>query len=53
MSELDTDKPPSLTLLQQIAESTEGTEEGLLNAGIFARALTAAGRPAEAAAALT
>ena len=49
MSEIETDKSPSLTRLQQIAESTEGTEEGLLNAGVFARALRAAGRPAEAA----
>jgi tetratricopeptide (TPR) repeat protein len=59
MSELNKDESPatvaespaeSLPRLQQIAESTEGTEEGLLNAGVFARALRAAGRPAEAAA---
>lgn len=48
MSELN----ESLPRLQQIAESTEGTEEGLLNAGVLARALRAAGRPAEAAAVL-
>jgi tetratricopeptide (TPR) repeat protein len=48
MSELD----ESLPRLQQITESTEGTREGLLNAGVFARALGAAGRPAEAAAVL-
>jgi tetratricopeptide (TPR) repeat protein len=61
MSELNKDKSPatmaeslaeSLPQLQQIAEATEGTEEGLLNAGVFARALRAAGRPAEAAAVL-
>lgn len=61
MSERDKDKSPaartespaeSLPRLQQLAEATEGTEEGLLNAGVFARALRAAGRPAEAAAIL-
>src|SRR5450432_1230253 len=57
MSEINKDKSPaamaeSLPLLQQIAESTEGTGEGLLNAGIFARALRAAGRLVEAAAVL-
>ena len=57
MSEINKDKSrdaiaESLPQLQQIAEATEGTEEGLLNAGLFARALRVAGRPAEAAAIL-
>jgi tetratricopeptide (TPR) repeat protein len=56
-SEMNKDQSPataeSLPRLQQIAEATEGTGEGLLNAGVYARALRAAGRPAEAAAILT
>jgi tetratricopeptide (TPR) repeat protein len=42
----------TLPLLQYIAEATEGTADGLLNAGVFARAFRAAGRTEEAVAIL-
>jgi hypothetical protein len=42
----------TVPLLQLIAEATEGTVEGLENAGIFARALSVAGRTGEAVAIL-
>lgn len=38
----------ALPLLRRIAEATEGTTEGLGSAGVLARALMDAGRPAEA-----
>ena len=38
----------ALPLLRRIVEATEGTTEGLANAGVLANALMQAGRPAEA-----
>jgi tetratricopeptide (TPR) repeat protein len=42
----------TVPLLQRIAEETEGTVEGLANAGVFAKALSMAGRTGEAVAIL-
>ena len=40
----------TVPVLQRIAEATEGTVDGLVNAGVFARALSRAGRTGEAVA---
>ena len=54
---INRDKSPAtlagtVPLLQRIAETTEGTVEGLVNAGVFAKALRRAGRTGEAVAIL-